>query len=137
MNIVPANENDIDLLTQMNIELRKDEKIDNVMTDIQVKERMIKRLSMTYKAYLFYNENKIYGYALVDHGRTPLYLCQIFIKIEYRSKGFGESFFKELIKFLNIKDIDVEVLTWNKKAQKFYKKIGFYPRYIGLRYKTE
>lgn len=137
MNIELANENDIDLLTQMNIELRKDEKIDNIMTNAQVKERMIKRLSTTYKAYLFYHENKIYGYALIDHNPTPLYLCQIFIINEYRSKGFGESFFKELMKFLNLKEIDVGVLNWNEKAQKFYKKIGFYPRFIGLRYKVE
>ncbi len=37
------------------------------MTDIQVKERMIKRLSMTYKAYLFYNE-KTYRLLLKKRG---------------------------------------------------------------------
>lgn len=137
MNIVLATMADINLLTEMNIQLREDEKIDNAMTNEQVKERMYERLSSTCKAYLFSNEQEIYGYALVDHSRTPVYLCQIYIQPEYRSHGFGRKYFIKLLEFLNIKEIDVEVLMWNERAQQFYKDIGFNERYIGFRYNKE
>ena len=135
MEIKEVTNDDLDLLTQMNIKLREDEKIDNVMTDQQVYERMKLRLSTSYKGYLFKNGNFLYGYALIDHSRTPVYLCQIFIEKEVRSKGIGTESFHALIQYLNITEIDVEVLVWNEASQKYYNKIGFKPRYIGLRYK--
>jgi GNAT superfamily N-acetyltransferase len=137
MKIRNVTIDDISLLTKMNIELRKDEKIDNIMTDEEVKERMIKRLKSTFKAYIFYDNSIDIGYALIDHGKTPIYLCQIFINKEYRNKGIGSKIIKELIKYINVKEIDVEVLVWNKEAHNFYLKNGFYPRYIGLRYKEK
>jgi ribosomal protein S18 acetylase RimI-like enzyme len=134
MAIVAATEKDIDLLTRMNIELREDERIDNVMTEAQVKERMIDRLASSYRAYLFTSKGEVRGYALVDHGRTPLYLCQLFIERGERSKGYGELLFKELLEYLHADVMDVEVLDWNDRARRFYERIGFEPRYIGLRY---
>ena len=136
MLIRTANLKDLDLLTEMNIQLRADEKIDNIMTKQEVKERMRGFLQGNdYKAYIFYEKDLIYGYILIDHSRKPVYMRQIYIKKEFQNKGLGSKFFNLLIKKYNINIIDVEVLTWNQDAENFYKKIGFKQRYIGLRYK--
>ena len=42
-----------------------------------------------YKAYLFENNFKTIGYALVDHTRNQLYLRQFFICRDVRRQGYG------------------------------------------------
>ncbi|KAI5116990.1 hypothetical protein M0805_001487 [Coniferiporia weirii] len=56
-------------------------------------------------------------------GRPGLYLEDLFVKLEYRSKGVGKALFAELAKVAQEKNcarMDWSVLTWNKPSIDFY-----------------
>lgn len=60
-------------------------------------------------------------------GKAGLYIEDIFIKPEYRGKGYGKEIFKVLSKvaFENkCERIDWVCLNWNEPSLKFYKGIG-------------
>jgi hypothetical protein len=65
---------DLDLLAVLNKQLIEDEQHDNKMNLEQLRERMKGFIHSNYKAYLFENNFRTIGYALVDHARNPLYL---------------------------------------------------------------
>ena len=133
-----ATTDDVPLLTRLNIQLRADEKIDNVMSDEEVGRRMAGMLSGTYIVLLFTNdESEVVGYTLTDHARTPMYLRQLFVKKEFRKKGYGRELIQLTMKHLKIGEIDLEVMVWNENARRFYKRIGCKERYLGLRYHLE
>ncbi len=76
------------------------------------------------------------GFALFFHnfstfkGRACLYLEDIYIKPEYRSKGYGKQIFKELIAIAverKCDRFDWSVLNWNEPAINFYKSLGAVP----------
>ena len=76
------------------------------------------------------------GFALFFHnfstfkGRASLYLEDIYIKPEYRSKGYGKQIFKELIAIAverKCDRFDWSVLNWNEPAINFYKSLGAVP----------
>lgn len=83
--------------------------------------------------YMFVYEDNICGYALLskqysqEAGGMALWIDEIYIRNEYRSKGLG----KELFNFLeNEREIAVtrfrlEVEDDNEKAIHLYKKLGF------------
>jgi hypothetical protein len=67
MEIKEATITDLRELTVMNIQLRCDEKMDNIITDKDVEKRMRDFLEGNiYKAYLLINNNITVGYGLVD-----------------------------------------------------------------------
>ncbi len=137
MSIRPAYIDDLDTLTRMNVELRADERIDNVMTDAEVKERMRGfLLGKTYRIHVFLEDSGIVGYSVVDVTKTPVYMRQFFIDRNSRRRGLGRKFFHMLVGVLDVEAIDVEVLAWNETAVEFYKKIGFSRRYVGMRLRT-
>jgi ribosomal protein S18 acetylase RimI-like enzyme len=126
----------LEILTQMNIQLREDEQIDNIMSEKDVRDRMEGFLNgLVYKAILFIDNNKTLGYCLIDFTKKPLYLRQIFINRKERSTGLGKIFLRMVMAKYDIKDIDVEVMVWNEKAIKFYTNFGFKKRFIGMNYK--
>lgn len=60
-------------------------------------------------------------------GRKGLYLEDLFLFPEYRSKGYGKSFFKELIhiaKSENCGRMEWVCLDWNQPAIDFYHSLG-------------
>jgi ribosomal protein S18 acetylase RimI-like enzyme len=125
----------LEILTQMNIQLREDEQMDNIMTEKDVRERMESFIiGSIYKTILFINKNKIIGYSLIDFTKKPIYMRQLFIKKEERSTGFGKLFLKMILEKYDITDIDVEVMVWNENAINFYENFGFKKRYIGMKY---
>ena len=76
------------------------------------------------------------GFALFFHnfstfkGRACLYLEDIYIKPEYRSKGYGKQIFKELVAIAverKCDRFDWSVLKWNEPAINFYKSLGAVP----------
>ncbi len=76
------------------------------------------------------------GFALFFHnfstfkGRACLYLEDIYIKPEYRSKGYGKQIFKKLIEIAverKCDRFDWSVLNWNEPAINFYKSLGAVP----------
>jgi GNAT superfamily N-acetyltransferase len=107
-----CTDDDLDLLAVLNKQLIEDEQHDNKMNVEQLRERMKGFIHSDYKAYLFEENSKTIGYALVNHTRHPLYLRQFFICRDVRRKGYGRTFFNKLLDFLKTDVIDIEVLTW-------------------------
>ncbi len=128
MNIEICTEKDSSLIAKLNKELIEDEQSDNSMNMQELEERMLGFIAKDYKAFLFYENNEIIGYALVDVSRNPMYLRQFLIKREYRRKGYGKIAFDELLNELDTKTIDIEVLSWNKRGIAFWNSCGFKER---------
>ena len=92
---------DVSLLAEMNKQLIEDEKADNSMDIIQLKNRMTDFLNNGYKAFFFILNKEIVGYALCDMTKEPIYLRQFFIRREERRKHYGKlhlrTYWKKLI----------------------------------------
>ncbi len=136
MELREATIHDLHVLTKMNIQLRADEKMDNQMTDDEVEQRMKGFLEgESYIAYILKSTETVYGYALIDKTKKPIYLRQLFVEKPFRNKGLGREVIQKIMETLSVKEIDVDVMAWNEQALNFYEKFGFKRRYIGLRYK--
>jgi hypothetical protein len=99
-----AGIDDLDALARMNVELRADERIDNVITTDQVKERMRGFLvGKSYGVHVF----------IVDVTRSPAYMRQLFIVRDSRRRGLERKFFQLLVRALGADAIDVELFAWN------------------------
>jgi ribosomal protein S18 acetylase RimI-like enzyme len=123
------------LLAEMNKQLIEDEKANNPMDIIQLKNRMVDFLNNGYKAFFFIVNKEIVGYALCDMKKEPKYLRQFFIKREERRKGYGQSAFEKLLKKTDIKEVEIDVLKWNETGIKFWEKIGFVEQWKRMKYK--
>lgn len=119
---------DVEELAQLNKQLIEDEKSDNTMDIEELKARMHGFLENDYDAYFFMEENKIIGYALVRHTSNPMYLRQFYIDRNFRRQGKGRAALKVLLKELKTDTIDIEVLSWNEAAIKFWESCGFVER---------
>ncbi|MCM3630591.1 GNAT family N-acetyltransferase [Paenibacillus glycanilyticus] len=128
-----GGEADVELLAKLNKQLIEDERHDNAMTAIELKERMWHFIRTDYKAYLFEQGGEIIGYALVDHNRQPLYVRQFFICRDQRRKGYGRLAFERLASLLRTDQLDIEVMHWNESANAFWKSLGFRERSICMR----
>lgn len=86
---------------------------------------------------LFLEENGVkVGIAIFFHsystflGQNGLYLEDLFIQPEHRSKGFGELLLAHLAKLAIERDcgrFEWSVLDWNTRALDFYRRIGAEP----------
>lgn len=81
-------------------------------------------------------DNKPVGYALFFHnfstflGKRGLYLEDIYIRPEYRGRGFGKkifAFLANLAKERKCSRMEWMVLDWNKHSIDFYKSLGAIP----------
>lgn len=133
LTVTAASGDDFDLLAELNRQLIEDEKHDNPMNTEQLKERMKLLLEGEYRAYLFTESGEVKGYALVHHGRNPLYLRQFFICRNSRRQGYGRAAFPTLAAFLGTSRLDIDVLYWNERARSFWKSLGFKERSIHMR----
>ena len=116
---------DISQLAILNKQLIDDEKSDNPMSIKELEKRMTGFLNTEYDAYLFMVDDDVVGYALVKNSCRPLYLRQFLIDRKYRKQHYGTEAFKSLIEYLNVKSIDIEVLSWNEAGNRFWKSCGF------------
>jgi len=128
-------EKDVKLLAEMNKQLIEDEKANNLMDINQLENRMNDFLKNGYKAFLFFIDEKIIGYALCDMTKEPKYLRQFFIKREERRKHYGKNAFDKLLEKLEIKEIEIDVLKWNEGGIIFWEKIGFKEQWKRMNYK--
>lgn len=74
-------------------------------------------------AVFFYN----YSTFLCKHG---IYIEDIYVKEEYRGRGFGKEFFKHICKIAKDKNcmrVEWWCLDWNKPSIDFYTKLGAEP----------
>jgi len=134
MQIKECSFEDIPLLAQMNQQLIEDEKAETKLNLEQLKERMKDLSSSEYKAIIFYQDEKIVGYALCNMAKTPVYLRQFFIRRDERRKGCGKRAFYELLNHLDIQEIDADVYSWNKAGFAFWESLGFKERCRNMRY---
>lgn len=116
---------DISQLAILNKQLIDDEKSDNPMSIKELEKRMTGFLNTEYDAYFFMVDDDVVGYALVKNSCRPLYLRQFLIDRKYRKQHYGTEAFKSLIEYLNVKSIDIEVLSWNEAGNRFWKSCGF------------
>lgn len=86
---------------------------------------------------LIAEENNIpIGFALYFYnystfiGKRGLYVEDVYLKPEYRGKGYGKTIFKELAKIALDNDcgkMEWVCLDWNKSSIDFYSKMGAFP----------
>jgi L-amino acid N-acyltransferase YncA len=80
MLIKECSEEDICLLTKMNQQLIEDEKAETDLSFEQLKERMLRFISSEYKAFLFYIEDRVVGYALCNDMANKVFLHYLTIE---------------------------------------------------------
>lgn len=134
MKIRKCTEADLALLAKFNKYLIEDEKSDNKMNEEQLFWRMKEFMNTEYDAYFFVEKEEIVGYALVKNSSSPLYLRQFYIDREYRRKHYGEQAFHNLLQYLEVTTIDIEVLSWNEAGIRFWEKLNFRERSRYMRY---
>lgn len=128
-----ATHEDVLQLAQMNWQLIRDEGSDNPMTVAQLTDRMTGFLTTTYHAWMIQPAQLVVGYILVDMGRMPCYLRQMYVAAEYRRQGYGRAAFVALCDELAHVPLEVEVFVWNSPAVAFWQSFGFAPRVIQMR----
>lgn len=77
------------------------------------------------EAFHFIDNDKIFGYALVNKSREPYYLIDFFICRDYRRNGYGRTAFNALLDKLGTDKIDLDVFCWNSRGRKFWENLGF------------
>lgn len=135
MQIQKCTMADVPKLAILNKQLIDDEKSDNPMNFNELEIRMKGFLETDYDAYFFIEDSQIIGYALIRNTSNPVYLRQFLIVRNYRKHHYGTQAFQMLLQYLDIKEIDLEVLPWNKNGLAFWKYCGFNETCIAMRYK--
>ena len=135
MQLQKCSIKDVAKLALLNKQLIEDEKSDNAMNINELEKRMKEFLETDYSAYFFLEDSQIVGYALIRNTDNPVYLRQFLIDRNYRKNHYGTQAFQMLLKYLDIKEIDLEVLPWNKSGLAFWKHCGFSETCIAMRYK--
>jgi predicted acetyltransferase len=133
MQLHRASLDDVPVLAQMNWQLIRDEGSDNPMTVDQLAERMTGFITTTYVAWLIRVDQLMVGYVLVDLGREPIYLRQMFIWAQYRRRGYAKAAFAALCDELGHMPLEVEVFAWNSPAVAFWQSVGFSPHVMQMR----
>jgi GNAT superfamily N-acetyltransferase len=81
-------------------------------------------------------EGKPAGFALFFHSystflaKPGIYLEDLFVRTEFRSKGIGEALLRRLAALAKERDcgrLEWSVLDWNERALKFYRSLGAAP----------
>ncbi|MDL0089553.1 GNAT family N-acetyltransferase [Campylobacter gastrosuis] len=79
------------------------------------------------------SDEKVVGYALFFYsfstflGRSGIYLEDLYVKKEFRGRGIGLNFIKELAKICEnegLGRLEWECLDWNEPSIKFYENLG-------------
>ncbi len=135
--IRPASSEDTGLILQMIRELADFEQLlDQVVTD---EKSLRKSLFMDPKApevLIGEENNQPVGFVLFFYnfstflGKKGIYIEDLYVREEYRGKGYGELMLKEicsLAKKQGCGRVEWWVLDWNKPAINFYKKMGAVP----------
>ena len=137
MELVQCSVEQLPLIMALSGQLFEDEKSDNVFTEEELEHRLKNALESDTKAYLFYQEGELAGYALVKVKAKPIYLWHFFICRNMRRKHIGTEAFHLLMKELDTDTIDLDVYCWNDRGRSFWKSLGFQERGIIMRRKSE
>ena len=131
-----ALENDIPLILSFVKELAKYEKLKH---EVKATEEILYKniFEKKYAEVVIGELDSVpVGFALFFHnfstflGKPGIYLEDLFVKEEYRSRGFGKKILSYLAKLTIERDcgrLEWSVLDWNKPAIDFYLSIGAEP----------
>ena len=133
----PATEADLPLLAEMNKRLIDDERSRNPMTVNELRERMQGWLLTDWHIRLFSDEaENVVGYAVYQLRQDDyfpemkiVYLRQLYIERERRSRGLGQQALQFLIEreFREASAVVIDVLETNPRGYHFWTKTGFEP----------
>lgn len=128
-----AEEKDSELILYFIKEIAKYE---NMLDEVDATVDLIKKgvfETKTAEVLFIQEDNKEVGFALFFHnfstftGKPGLYLEDIFIKEEYRHKGYGKATLKKLAKIAIERDcarFEWVCLDWNEPSIQFYTSLG-------------
>jgi len=135
--IKSATKNDVGIILELIKEIAVYEKLADQVEATE--EQIINHLfsEKTYAECIIGFENNIpIGFALFFHNystfvsRPGIYLEDLFVKEEYRGKGYGKKLLLNLVKIANERNcgrVEWSVLDWNKPAIDFYESLGATP----------
>lgn len=135
LRLVPST--DITLLAQLYQGLLEDESFDIPRTLDELRDRMAGHLDAGEAAFLFMEGGRVVGYALIVVKKSPPYIHHFYICRDARRQGYGKEAFYALLDTLNADQMDLDVLVWNERGQKFWSSLGFVPRSIIMRYQAK
>ncbi len=134
LKIVQAGVNDVPVILEF---IKKIAEYEKLSSEVTATEEILKNSLFGDKKYaevlLAYYNNQVIGYAVYFFnfstftGKQGLYLEDLFVLPEMRSKGFGKMLFKYLIQLAKDKGcgrFEWCVLNWNTPAIDFYKTFG-------------
>lgn len=127
MTFRPATLDNCALLAQLNRQLIQDEGHRNRMTLPELEHRMRSWLSGEYRAVLFEDGAEVVAYALFREQPEEIYLRQLFVVRDRRSRGIGRRAV-ELLRaqvWPKTKRLTVEVLVANTRAVAFWRSVGY------------
>lgn len=132
-----ATEKDVPIIWGFIKDLAKYEKLESevVATEDSLRKNLFGE--KTFAEVLIAKENGFeVGFALFFHnfstflGKPGIYLEDLFVKENYRGKGYGKALLKKLAQITverNCGRLEWSVLDWNEPSIKFYKNLGAVP----------
>lgn len=135
--IRPATEADVGLILAFVKELAEYERLSHevVATEALLRESLFGERQYAEAVIGYYGETAV-GFALYFHnfstflGRCGLYLEDLYVKPEFRNRGFGGAlltYVAGVAKERNCGRFEWSVLDWNEPAIQFYKNLGAVP----------
>lgn len=135
--IRPATVEDVPIILELIRALAEYERALNevIATEDVLEETLFGKKPGAEVLLLFENKSAV-GFALFFHnfstwiGRPGLYLEDLFVKPEYRGKGYGRALLVRLAKIARDRKcgrMEWAVLDWNEPAIQFYRKLGAKP----------
>jgi GNAT superfamily N-acetyltransferase len=133
-----AERDDVKTIVSFIQKLAEFEKLESevVVTKELLLQNLFSEKPVAYSLMAFENETPV-GFALYFFnfstflGKPGIYLEDLFILPEYRSRGYGEKVLKHLAQIAVEKDcgrLEWSVLDWNTRAIKFYESLGAKPQ---------
>lgn len=131
-----ATENDLSLILQFIKQLAEYEKL---LHEVIATEEILRKSLFEQKmaeVVIGEEDGKPVGFALFFHnfstflGKPGIYLEDLYVKPEYRGKGYGKKLLSHLAKLALERDcgrLDWSCLDWNEPSIKFYKSLGALP----------
>ena len=136
MNIVFAERKDVDAILDFIKQLAEYEHmLDQVVADRDLLEEWIFEKKKAEVIFVEEDDEKV-GFALFFHnfstflGRAGIYLEDLFVKPEYRGKGYGKALLQKLAAITLERGcgrLEWACLNWNKPSIDFYLSLGAQP----------
>jgi hypothetical protein len=135
LSLIIASHNDSAELASFNKSLIDDGGSNNNMSTSELEMRMKRFLSDEYLAIIFEVEGKRIGYALINKSACPVFIRHFFISKENRRKGYGKEAFNQIIRLLDVDEVDLNVLYSNSEGYQFWGSCGLAPYEIHMQYR--